>query len=899
MSGPSTDVDDVTAEVAADEETRGRAEALATRFVEQRRVVPALVVDDAGLARSWWWPLPTAADRCEVAALVSSTAPETHARAAAHLASAVDRLMRDLIDRHGVRMVAPRRGRRDVVTAWLAALTSQQPELTLSADPKVIDEARALAAEVASWIRSGAVDTSRVRACVRVHEPDEVDDEWSVELLAQDAAEPTMLVPAIDVWRGDSPFGAEAFDELLTGLGRVVRLAPELSPLLDEAEPSVVGLDGAAMLTLAREHVGALRDAGVGVLMPAWWGNLGRVGLRAKASTRKRKGESASAATSGGLGLDAVVSFHWQAALGDRPLEADELAELERASAAKRSLVRLRGEWVEIDAKQLDAILAHVGRRGETSMASLLRTGLGLDGIELPRELRDAEVEITGIDATGRLATLLDAAIHRSVEALETPAGFVGTLRPYQERGAGWLMFLGSLGLGAVLADDMGLGKTAQLIASLVAEPLDAPTLVVCPVSVLGNWERELARFAPHLRTVVHHGPGRASGGRFADQVADHDVVLTTYSLIARDQSAIGGVAWARLVLDEAQQVKNPGAAQTRAVAGVGARRRIALTGTPVENRLSELWSIMNIVNPGLLGSARAFRKTFSEPIERDQDTAATERLRRVTAPFVLRRLKTDRSIITDLPDKIETTETCPLTKEQATLYQAVVDDLLERAADADGMSRRGLVLAGLLRLKQVCNHPALFAADGSGLVGRSGKLTRAEELLEEIVAAGDKVLCFTQFAQWGTLLQPYLAARYAADVHWLHGGVARAARDTMVSRFAETGRSSIFLISLKAGGTGLNLTAASHVIHLDRWWNPAVEDQATDRAFRIGQQRNVQVHKLVSAGTVEERIDAMIAGKRALADRVVGTGEEWLTELDTDELRDIVALRPDASEGE
>jgi hypothetical protein len=888
-----------SASSASSVETAERVRTLAARFVDERRVVPALTVDDAGRARSWWWPLPNASDRVHVAGLVESIEPEAHARAAASLASAVDQLMRELLAARAVRLVAPRRGRRDVVTAWLAALTSLEPELMLSTDPKVVADAHAFAAEVAGWIRSGAVDTSRVRACVRVHEPDDTDHDWSVELLAQDAVEPTMLVPAVDVWRGDSPFGPDAFDELLAGLGRVVRVAPELAAFLDEAEPAAVSLDGRTMLTLARERVGPLRDAGVGVLMPSWWGNLGRVGLRAKASTRKRKGESASATTSGALGLDSVVSFHWQAALGDRALDADELAELERAAAAKRSLVRLRGEWVELDAKQLDAILAHVGQRGETSMGSLLRTGLGLDGIELPRELRDADVEVTGIDATGWLATLLDEAVHRSVAPLATPAAFAGTLRPYQERGAGWLLFLGSLGLGAVLADDMGLGKTAQLIASLVAEPLDAPTLVVCPVSVLGNWERELERFAPHLRTMVHHGPGRASGAEFVERAVSHDVVLTTYSLIARDQPEVAGVAWARLVLDEAQQVKNPGAAQTRAVAAVPAMRRIALTGTPVENRLSELWSIMNIVNPGLLGSARAFRKTFGEPIERDHDTVATERLRRVTAPFVLRRLKTDKSIITDLPDKIETTESCPLTREQVPRYQAVVDELLERAADADGMSRRGLVLAGLLRLKQVCNHPALFAGDGSGLTARSGKLTRTEELLEEIVAAGDKVLCFTQFAEWGTLLQPYLAARYAADVQWLHGGVARTSRDAMVSRFADSDRPSIFLISLKAGGTGLNLTAASHVIHLDRWWNPAVEDQATDRAFRIGQRRNVQVHKLVSSGTVEERIDAMITSKRALAERVVGTGEEWLTELDTDELRDIVALRLDAQAGE
>jgi SNF2 family DNA or RNA helicase len=457
----------------------------------------------------------------------------------------------------------------------------------------------------------------------------------------------------------------------------------------------------------------------------------------------------------------------------------------------------------------------------------------------------------------------------------------------------------------------MGLGKTAQLVATILADPAPGPTLVVCPVSVLGNWQRELARFAPGLSVLVHHGATRHAGdadardkGRrgararsvaFAEGAAGHDVVLTTYSLLARDEEHLGAVPWGRVAFDEAQQVKNPAAAQTRAAGAIHAARRVALTGTPVENRLSELWSIMHLLNPGLLGSQRTFRERFAVPIERDHDDDATELLRRVTGPFVLRRLKTDRSIITDLPDKIETIDGCPLTKEQATLYRAVVDDLLASADESEGIARRGIVLAGLLRLKQVCNHPAHFLADGSALAGRSGKLARTEELLEEILAEGDRVLCFTQFAAWGERLRPYLARRFGVEALWLHGGVRRAARDQIVERFQDGDGPPLLLVSLKAGGTGLNLTAASHVIHLDRWWNPAVEDQATDRAYRIGQRRTVQVHKLVSSGTVEERIDAMITAKRALAQRVVGTGEDWLTELSTEELRDLVVLRGDA----
>jgi SNF2 family DNA or RNA helicase len=327
------------------------------------------------------------------------------------------------------------------------------------------------------------------------------------------------------------------------------------------------------------------------------------------------------------------------------------------------------------------------------------------------------------------------------------------------------------------------------------------------------------------------------------------------------------------------------------------ADRRIALTGTPIENRLTELWAVMHAVNPGLLGTIRSFKERFAVPIERDGDPEATARLQRIVAPFVLRRLKSDRSIIDDLPDKVEVTERCPLTREQATLYQAVVDDIIEKAEGADGIDRRGIVLSGIMKLKQVCNHPAHFLKDGTPLSGRSGKLGRAEELLEELLAAGDKALCFTQFAEWGAALAPHLERRFDIEVPWLHGGVNRRRRDALVAHFQQEPGPGILLVSLKAGGTGLNLTAASHVLHFDRWWNPAVEDQATDRAYRIGQHRNVIVNKLVSMGTVEERIDEMITAKRALAEKVVGTGESWITELSTDELREVLALRADAVE--
>ena len=525
----------------------------------------------------------------------------------------------------------------------------------------------------------------------------------------------------------------------------------------------------------------------------------------------------------------------------------------------------------------------------------ILRAAMGL----LPTP-DDGALPVTEVEADGWLGDLLAGAEDRRLQSLPTPDGFAGELRPYQERGLGWLAFLGDLGLGACLADDMGLGKTAQLLALLVDERARTPrsrgpTLVVCPMSIVGNWQREAERFAPALSVYVHHGPDRLDGKVFTRQAKKADLVLSTYGLAARDQQLLATVPWRRLVLDEAQQIKNSAARTTQSVRAIPAERRIAMTGTPVENRLAELWSIMQFLNPGLLGSEKSFRERFAIPIERLGDDEAAAHLRRITAPFVLRRLKTDKTIIADLPDKIEMKEFCTLTREQATLYQAVVDDMLDRIDNSEGMERRGLVLATMMKLKQVCNHPAHFLADGSALPGRSGKLTRLVEVLEEAAQEGDRALVFTQFTEMGGMLERYLSRHLACDVLWLHGGVPKKKRDAMVERFQSAGGPPVFLLSLKAGGTGLNLTAATHVVHFDRWWNPAVENQATDRAFRIGQQRNVQVRKFICGGTLEDRIDAMIEAKRALAERIVGSGEGWITEMSTEQLREVIALSADA----
>jgi non-specific serine/threonine protein kinase len=858
--------------------------------------------------------MPGASDRATLLALLDGDDLDAHARLADELAELVDAEVRARLV-HASASLTPRRpGRRTVPEAWLHSLVAQDPRMPLSLNR---DRVRALCRTVDAWVRSGVPATGRVRLCLRIAAPefpdaDEKDagtqsslaDElvsvelngldrssdpslWAVELLVQDTDEPSLIVSIAQLWNGTAVLGGSAVEEVLRALGHLDRLAPELGDLLDEAEPVWSEVEPSVAVELLRDRLGSLGDAGIAVLAPSWWTQRRRVSMRIRARTRAK---SAGAAVSGGLGLEELVKFRWEAALGDVRLTKRDLDQLRRAAAAKHTVVRFRGEWVEITPDSMAALAQRMGTTGEASVAELLKASFGLGELDL-----DDAVEVSDVVASGWLGELLDDALHATVQPVPTPEAFSGQLRPYQERGVGWLGFLGRLGLGCCLADDMGLGKTAQVIASLLVDDVAGPTLVVCPVSVLGNWRSEIERFAPELSVLVYHGPGRRRDHDepFADRAASCDVVLTTYSLVARDADDLAAVSWGRLVLDEAQHVKNPAAKQTKAVGKLRADRRIALTGTPVENSLSDLWSIMHLLNPGLLGNARSFRQRFAIPIERDRDDRATDTLLRLTGPFVLRRLKSDRSIIADLPDKIEMTDHCPLTREQATLYQAVVDDMLERADEVNGMKRRGLVLAGLMRLKQVCNHPAHYLGDGSTLAGRSGKLIRVEELLDELLSVGDKALLFTQFRKWGDTLKPHLEQRFGVDVLWLHGGVPRSKREAMVEQFGDASGPPVFLISLKAGGTGLNLTAASHVIHLDRWWNPAVEDQATDRAYRIGQQRNVFVHKLVSAGTVEERIDTMIASKRDLAERVLGSGEEWMTELSTDDLRDLVALRP------
>ena len=854
------------------------------------RVLPVLAAEGACYAARWR-PVLGGADAQRGRDLAAAMPPSCRALDGEPPGTLLAGALESLTDaaarsRLPASLLPARRGRTparlSMAERFVVALTAPDARLEV-VTPQDEAQAGELAAQLDAWLDGARIPAGPVRTCFRLTEPAAAEsDPWRVEFALQSAEDPSLMVSAADVWAGQGAgFGGDPVEELLAGLGAGVRLFGELEDALREAAPALVELDTAGAFRFLKETGPLLSGAGFGVLLPDWV-RKARLGLKL---TTRSQSSSATSVTGAKFGLGDLVDFRYDVAVGDEALDPAELAELARL---KVPLVRLRGQWVELDDAHLKAALKFLERSRDGTMTAADALAVGLRG-------PDEDIPLVGVDADGWLGDLLSGQVDRRLRPMTAPAGFSGELRPYQERGLSWLSFLGGLGLGGVLADDMGLGKTIQLL-SLVAADRAGPTLLVCPMSLVGNWQREAARFTPDLRVHVHHGADRLGGESLASALADADLVITSYGVATRDQAALGQLTWARVVCDEAQNIKNHTTRQARAVRALPAATRIALTGTPVENRLSELWSIMEFTNPGLLGPAEKFREKYSIPIERHASAEAAQALKRVTQPFVLRRLKTDKTIISDLPDKQEMKVWCNLTPEQASLYAATVADMLSRIEDAaDDISRRGLVLATMAKLKQVCNHPAHLLADGSRLPGRSGKLARLEEICDEIMAEGDKALCFTQYAEFGRMLQPHLAARLGCPVLFLHGGTTKKQRDAMVTQFASLEEPALFLLSLKAGGTGLNLTAASHVIHVDRWWNPAVEDQATDRAFRIGQRRNVQVRKFVCVGTLEERIDAMIEEKKALADRIVGTGESWLTELSVEDLRAVLTLSPDA----
>ncbi|OWK47379.1 DEAD/DEAH box helicase [Fimbriiglobus ruber] len=785
---------------------------------------------------------------------------------------------------------------------WLYALHA--PDGAMQVSPA---EAGELRRALDDWQRPIVVaDAASYRLCFRLEEPPDATPveattkgTWTVRYLLQAFDDPSLLVSLDEAWfphkavARSVPLPSREF--LFAALGQAAKLCPEVETSLNTAAPTEFTTDAGGAHRFLSETAYVLEQAGFGVLLPAWWARTGtknRLAVTAAAKTAKK-----FSASNGVMSLDEVIKFDWKVAIGDTELS---LAELEALARLKSPLVNVRGRWVQVNADEIRTALDFWTKNPQTTgtVRDLLKMSLGA-------ETGPGGLAVRGVKTTGGLKVFLDQLRGTTTFAeLTPPRDFHGTLRPYQVRGYSWLSFLRRVGLGACLADDMGLGKSVQTLAAIQQAREDGetrPVLLVCPTSVVGHWRKEAERFTPTLSVLIHHGQKRTKGEKtLAAQVKQFGLVVSSFSLLHRDAAALQAIPWAGVILDEAQNIKNPDAKTSQAARALKADFRVALTGTPVENHVGDLWSIGQYLNPGFLGSRESFRRNFLVPIQMHRDEDATRRLKDLTGPFLLRRLKTDKSIIADLPDKFEANVFCTLTKEQATLYQAVVRELDKSLKDEDGIRRKGLILGALSKLKQVCNHPAQFLGDNSAIPDRSGKLARLTEMIDEVLQVGDRALIFTQFTEMGDIIRKHLQETFGKEVLFLHGGVPQKNRERMVARFQDTTAADaprVFLISLKAGGTGVTLTAANHVFHFDRWWNPAVENQATDRAFRIGQTRNVQVHKFVCVGTLEEKIDEMIERKKEVAGRVVGTGEGWLTEMSNTELKDLLALRADAVE--
>lgn len=720
---------------------------------------------------------------------------------------------------------------------------------------------------------------------LRLEEPADIDGAWDLEVFLRGKTNPDLIVNVGDETNMPSGWLGH-LDGVKREEDRWVKLFPWLEGR-DGISHQLTEDEAWMFLTEASETLLAL---GVEILLPSWWQAMKNANLKVKA---KLKGSTANHRPSF-VGLDAMLDYNWRFSMNGVELSEDEFNQLVEE---KRRLVYIRGRWIKLDPgfiHQIQDLMKRAEKEGihvrDLIEQELLGGDSGEEADEDAHAIARVQIELNR-QWKQMIKHLRDI---QSIPLEPVPESFHGELRPYQVLGMSWLLFLRKYGFGACLADDMGLGKTIQLISYLLsvkASESGGPALIICPTSVLGNWQKEIERFAPSMNVYLHYGGNRLKEDAFASAVADVDVVLTSYGLSHLDSDEFERVEWSTIAIDEAQNIKNANTKQSRAVRKLRGKHHIALTGTPMENRLSELWSIFDFTNHGFLGSLGQFQKNYVLPIEKEDQKGKVQELQSLIRPFLLRRTKKDEEVALNLPDKQEQKEYCPLTAEQASLYEQLVRDTFEQLETLSGFERKGLILQLLGRLKQLCNHPALYLKEEEprDVLDRSVKMEKLAELVEAVLEQQESCLIFTQYIEMGEMIRSVLKKKFDVEAPFLNGSVAKGKRDEMIARFQER-EFPVFILSLKAGGTGLNLTAANHVIHYDRWWNPAVENQATDRAYRIGQKRFVHVHKFISTGTLEEKIDAMLEKKQSLNDQIIQS-DSWITELSTDELRELIHL--------
>jgi SNF2 family DNA or RNA helicase len=732
--------------------------------------------------------------------------------------------------------------------------------------------------------------------CFKVLSPIAYDGPWEIVFVLQDSEDKSLTFNVKDLW--DDKYELSNYldknyidpkEIFIEDLNHAIKIFKPFENCLKNERPYNCLLKDEEVYEFLTFYSNKLKEEGFEILVPQFWDVKEEFNLDIKVKEKKeylKRNKSDK-----DLNLDKILEYNWKLSLGDKELTQKEFKKL---ALLKMPVINIKGKWIHLTKEQIEGFKLLWKERKNKKLKSdkLLK-------MQLNKENYIPGLNINKIDSdnSNLLEDIKFLSDSKKIQDTKSPEGLNATLRNYQKEGFSWLRYLRDKRIGACLADDMGLGKTIQLITLLLYDKEIKNTknasLIVCPTSLIGNWKKETEKFAPGLKVAIHHGTSRIKKEKeFFEFVDINDLILTTFSLAYLDEKLISKYRWTGLILDEAQNIKNSFTKQTKAIKKINAEYRIALTGTPVENRLSELWSIVDFLNKGYLGSYKDFNKNYATPIETGKGNKEIEILKNMVSPFILRRLKTDPNIVKNLPDKNEMKIYCNLTKEQASLYEAVISNMLRKVSNKKGIERKGIVLASLSNLKQICNHPIQFLKDNSDIKERSGKVNTLLDMLKKVIIQKDKVLIFTQFSEMGLLLEKVINVRLNVKTMFLHGNINRKKRDEMVKVFqSDDMEYPVFILSLKAGGVGITLTKANHVFHFDRWWNPAVENQATDRAFRLGQKKNVQVYKFVCIGTLEEKIDKLIESKKVLADSVIGSGEEWITEMSDKELNELLKL--------